>query len=88
MGRPSKALFDDVINCPKCSARIHVKAQKETITPAQPAETELNITVELEQQTTLKTVASKTAESKQPELPSRKVKRPRVPTTFARGGRK
>jgi len=52
--KKSRALFDDVIKCPYCSKRIHIKAEKETITPAVPAETELNITVEKDTQTTLK----------------------------------
>jgi hypothetical protein len=88
MARPTKPVFDEVIECPKCKARVHVKTEKHVNSPAVKADFELITKVELDQQTTLKTVASKTAESKQPELPSRKVKRPRVPTTFARGGRK
>lgn len=52
MGKP-KSIFDETIFCPHCREGIKVKIEKETITPATPAETRINISVEKSVQTTL-----------------------------------
>lgn len=51
---PKKPLFDDDIECPFCEKLIHMKVEKETINPAVPAETKLNVFVEKSTQTRLK----------------------------------
>jgi uncharacterized Zn finger protein (UPF0148 family) len=41
-----KPIFDKDITCPWCGKPAHVKIEKETIVPAEPAETEIKVTVE------------------------------------------
>jgi len=51
--RLRKPFFEYNITRPSCSERIHIKAQKKVLTPARPAEVELEVFVEKSAQTTL-----------------------------------
>ena len=50
---PKKPLWEDDITCPWCQKINHIKVEKETITPAEPAETEIHVQVSKAEQTTL-----------------------------------
>jgi len=48
-GRKPKPFFDGKVKCAWCNKLNAVKATKKTITPAVPAETEIEVTVEKQQ---------------------------------------
>lgn len=53
MAKKAKLLFDQDIECAWCGKSNHVKIRRKVITPAQPAEVELQVSVERSTQTTL-----------------------------------
>jgi nitrite reductase/ring-hydroxylating ferredoxin subunit len=48
-----KVKYKEIIECPKCKARISIEIGEEILTPSSPAEKEKYIQVELDDQTTL-----------------------------------
>ena len=48
-GKKPKPIIDEDIKCPWCSKVVKVKVIRKTITPAVPAEKEIEITVEKQQ---------------------------------------
>jgi len=48
-----KPIFDDDIECPWCHKAVAVKIFRNTIVPAQPAEVEIQVSVERSEQTKL-----------------------------------
>ena len=53
MEKKSKPFFEHHVSCPNCGKILRVKAVRRVITPATPAEVELDVSAELETQTTL-----------------------------------
>ena len=46
MPKPKKSPYDREIFCPHCEQPVHVKFERHTVVPAQPAETEIRVIVE------------------------------------------
>lgn len=48
-----RKVWEDDITCPYCDELVHVKVERETIVPAEPAEVELRVSVEKSRQAKL-----------------------------------
>jgi len=53
LGRKAKPFLNHQVPCPNCGKMLRVKAIRRVVVPAKPAEIQLDVSAELETQTTL-----------------------------------